>query len=93
MKFPQEFVRSIKDKDRKIRNEKRVSEDSEEDDQLPPVRTLKAPLEVINALKSVKTSNSKRISSSDYNQWEKYDAGKMLENNLHNTNLHNSILV
>lgn len=44
------------------------------DDELPPVRTATKPVEAMDALKTIKP-NSQRIASSDYNQWEKYDAG------------------
>lgn len=44
-----------------------------ENDELPPVRAAIKSCEVIDN-KAIK-SNSKRIASSDYNQWEKYDAG------------------
>lgn len=47
-----------------------------EDDELPPIRTATKPVEVIDTLKTIKP-NSKRIASSDYNQWDKYDAGTM----------------
>lgn len=45
-----------------------------EDDGLPPIRAATKPVEVIDTLKTIKP-NSKRIASSDYKQWEKYDAG------------------
>lgn len=47
-----------------------------EDDELPPVRTATKSGDVIDTLKTIKP-NSQRIASSDYNQWEKYDAGMM----------------
>lgn len=74
-KNPQEFVRSIKMKDRKIRNA--ASIDDSLDESLPPVRSVSMAgetAEAIDSLKSIK-NNSKRIVSSDYREWDKYDAG------------------
>lgn len=49
---------------------------SSENDELPPVRASMRSVEVIDTLKTIKP-NSQRIAASDYNQWEKYDAGMM----------------
>lgn len=57
---------------------------SNEDDDLPPVRAAIKPSEVIDSLKTTKSnSNSNRIASSDYNQWEKYDAGMIYGKHSH----------
>lgn len=70
-------MRSIKIKDRKIRNDENRGDSF--DDSLPPVRSVSMvaeAAEAIDNLKSIKNS-SKRITSSDYQQWDKYDAGNL----------------
>lgn len=52
---------------------------SNEEDGLPPVRAISKPVEVVDTLKTIKSS-SQRIASSDYNRWEKYDAGMIAGN-------------
>ena len=44
---------------------------SNDDCELPPVRAALKPDETLETIKT----NSQRIASSDYNRWEKYDAG------------------
>lgn len=65
-------MRVVKDKDRKIRVEMDI--DDNFDDTLPPVRSTKDAVNAIDALKSIK-SKPQKITSFDYQQWDKYDAG------------------
>lgn len=62
----------MKAKDRTIRAETNIKDIS--DDAIPPVRSATGAVDVIDKLMSI-NSKPKRITSSDYDQWDKYDAG------------------
>lgn len=70
--FLKDFVRSIKEKDRKIRDQSGI-EDSI-DDAVPPVRSVSNPPEVKNS-QATCMIKSKRICSTEYEKWDKFDAG------------------
>ncbi|XP_055325632.1 sperm-associated antigen 1 [Sitodiplosis mosellana] len=62
-----EFVQSIKSKDRKMRVQSNSEDNS---DSLPPIRTVINSSETQVAVKN----KEKRINATDYNQWDKFDA-------------------
>lgn len=68
MLFIQEFIKNIKKKDQSVRTA-RNSRDNDSLSDMPPVREITAPVD------SDQTIKSKRISSCNYDQWNKFDAG------------------
>lgn len=73
-------MRSIKVKDRKIRDGPNT--DNSMNNTFPPIRKLSNSSDSIDAIGKLKSlnNNSKRIASSDYKQWDKYDAGMTNKN-------------
>ncbi|XP_031619941.1 sperm-associated antigen 1 [Contarinia nasturtii] len=63
-----DFVQSIKVKNGKIRDQSNF--DNNLDDALPPIRSMIEVSEIQDAAKS----RDKRITSTDYNRWDKFDA-------------------